>query len=150
MSFTFTSLEKAQAWAIGDRGGVVPLYTHPAPPHNPFAAFIDALKADRDMQWYYHCNVAMAACDKGVPHDQANAAAFLFMERLLGEYTPLHAIPEYTPAPAQPVVVLGEVFVFPVAGVKHVSTRWIAPWDSLPEGRYEFTLGAPLPTEGGK
>lgn len=31
MSFTFTSLEKAQAWAIGDRGGVVPLYTHPAP-----------------------------------------------------------------------------------------------------------------------
>ena len=54
------------------------------------------------------------------------------------------------PAPAQPVVVLGEVFVFPVAGVKHVSTRWIAPWDSLPEGRYEFTLGAPLPKEGGK
>lgn len=54
------------------------------------------------------------------------------------------------PAPAQPVVVLGEVFVFPVAGVKHVSTRWIAPWDSLPEGRYEFTLGAPLSTEGGK
>lgn len=57
---------------------------------NPFAAFVEALKTDREMQWSYHCNVAMAAYDKGVSHRVANEAAALFLEWLLGDYTPLH------------------------------------------------------------
>ena len=147
--------------SLSAQAGLPPLYRHPAPPHNPFAAFIDALKADRDMQWYYHCNVAMAACDKGVPHDQANAAAFLFMERLLGEYTPLHAIPEYTPAPPLPVV--GACVVNDKGEVTHRwSDRWLARDMDVLEviarkengTLYKLLLGdkigAPLPTEGGK
>lgn len=73
----------------------IPVYTHPPVVDtesqvNPYTAFINALKADREMQWAWHCNIAMAAFDKGVPHRQANKVAELFLERLLGEYEPLH------------------------------------------------------------
>jgi hypothetical protein len=41
----------------------------------------DAMKADPDFAWSWHCNVAMTAQDAGAPHDRANVWAANFMRR---------------------------------------------------------------------
>lgn len=41
----------------------------------------EAMKADHDYAWTWHCNVAMTAQDAGAPHDRANVWAAEFMKR---------------------------------------------------------------------
>lgn len=54
---------------------------------------IEALLTEPDYAWSWHCNVAMAAVDAGVPHKTANEAAARFLMTLAGVDTTV--LPEY-------------------------------------------------------
>lgn len=54
---------------------------------------IQAMRDDPDYAWSWHCNIAMAAVDSGVPHGIANHAAARFM-RSLANVEPAHPLPE--------------------------------------------------------
>ncbi len=50
---------------------------------SPIAALIDAMKADPEYAWAWHCNIAMAAHDAGAtPHAACNRGAALFLSLL--------------------------------------------------------------------
>lgn len=49
-----------------------------------FITIQDAIRADKEYAWAWHCNIAMAAYDEGVPHDDANKIANRFMQMAFG------------------------------------------------------------------
>lgn len=51
---------------------------------------VDALKADLDWAWSYHCNIAMAFQDEGGDYKTANRAAARFMQLWAGVDTTKH------------------------------------------------------------
>jgi hypothetical protein len=42
------------------------------------------IETDHEYAWSWHCNVAMASMDEGVPHDTAHMAAARFMKSVFG------------------------------------------------------------------
>jgi len=44
----------------------------------------EALAADDEFAWSWHCNIAMASVDEGMPHPDANRAAARFMQTCFG------------------------------------------------------------------
>ena len=88
-----TTLEHAIA-------GLRTLAAQPAPSGVPQAVqiVIDAMRADPDYAWSWHCNVAMSFVDAGGDAYAANQGAARFM-RLLANVEPAH---ELMPAPAIP------------------------------------------------
>lgn len=63
------------------------------------AIVTDALRADPDYAWSWHCNVAMSALDEGLDHYRANKAAARFMSLLAGVDTSKHpGFPDATDA----------------------------------------------------
>lgn len=44
----------------------------------------EAMKADMDFAWSWHCNIAMASVDEGMDHAAANRAAARFMKLAFG------------------------------------------------------------------
>jgi hypothetical protein len=52
----------------------------------------DAMRADPDYAWTWHCNVAMAARDAGAPSPEAQAQAAQFMRNAFGVDTSQMAI----------------------------------------------------------
>ena len=63
----------------------------------------DAMRADPEYAWSWHCNIAMAFVDEGGDHAMANHAAARFM-RLLADVEPAHKLPEKAAAPQAPAV----------------------------------------------
>lgn len=52
---------------------------------SPIKGLIDALKADPEYAWSWHCNIAMALHDSGAgPHSACNRGAALFLSQLSG------------------------------------------------------------------
>lgn len=52
---------------------------------SPIKGLIDAMKADPEYAWSWHCNIAMAAHDSGAgPHHACNKGAALFLSLLSG------------------------------------------------------------------
>lgn len=63
------------------------------------AIVTNALHADPDYAWSWHCNVAMSALDEGLDHYRANKAAARFMSLLAGVDTSKHpGFPDATDA----------------------------------------------------
>lgn len=52
---------------------------HLYPPKHAMAALTEAMKADPEYAWSWHCNIAMVAVDAGAPHQEANERAAGFM-----------------------------------------------------------------------
>lgn len=50
-------------------------------------ALSEAMQADEDYAWSWHCNIAMNAVDAGAPHRAANERAADFMWGLFGVNT---------------------------------------------------------------
>lgn len=66
-------------------------------PEQALKALSDAMNADPDYAWGWHCNLAMMAVDAGAPHKEANEGAAGFMWLTFG--VPTHnMIPERTSA----------------------------------------------------
>lgn len=68
--------------------------TQPQPQALPDAmrTVTDAMRADPEYAWGWHCNIAMAFVDEGGEHGMANHAAARFM-RLLAGVEPAHELP---------------------------------------------------------
>ena len=54
-----------------------------------------AMKKDTEYAWSWHCNIAMAAHDKGLDHKPANEAAANFMKTCFGVDTSRNKNYEY-------------------------------------------------------
>jgi hypothetical protein len=67
----------------------------------------EALQADPDYAWTWHCNVAMASQDEGLDHYRANKAAARFMVLLSGVDTSKSEYFDAAP-PQAPATVQGE------------------------------------------
>lgn len=84
--------------------GSYPLFlAAPEAPASTAAAMqivIDAMRADPDYAWSWHCNVAMSFVDAGGDRYTANQGAARFM-RLLANVDPAHELPTEAPASAQ-------------------------------------------------
>jgi hypothetical protein len=79
-----------------------------APVQEPVPAAIktvvEAMQADPDYAWGWHCNIAMAFVDAGGDHYTGNQGAARFM-KMLADVEPAHELPSPTPpaAPVQPL-----------------------------------------------
>ena len=84
----------------------IPLYTTPPaaqpapvqPVPDAIKTVIEAMQADSDYAWSWHCNIAMAFVDAGGDHYTGNQGAARFM-RMLANVEPAHELP--TPPAAQ-------------------------------------------------
>ena len=66
------------------RAAAEPRFQQPATGHSPYGRLADALRADPDYAWSWHCNIAVAAMDEGVSYAVANRAAARLMVTAFG------------------------------------------------------------------
>jgi hypothetical protein len=65
---------------------------------------VEAMQADPDYAWGWHCNIAMAFVDAGGDHYTGNQGAARFM-KMLADVEPAHELPTPPPPAAQPAPV---------------------------------------------
>jgi hypothetical protein len=95
--------EKYASW-------VEPLYTTPPAQQAPvqpvpaaMKTVVEAMQADPDYAWGWHCNIAMAFVDAGGDHYTGNQGAARFM-KMLADVEPAHELPPPPAAQRQRVV----------------------------------------------